>query len=93
VVHRFWEAIETLKNLPLSQVPDEVISIWAEYLAPDAKCSVNIDCRSLELTKEALNPPSRWSFDVAAVSIAVVVLSIYRGIDRNFYWEWFLCQN
>jgi len=59
--------VENLRNMPLSQVAQEVESIWAEYLAPDAKCSVNIDCRSLELTKEAMTTPSRWSYDVAAV--------------------------
>ena len=65
---KFWEAVENLKRLPLSQVPQEVDAIWAEYLAPDATCSINIDARSLDLTREAMNTPSRWTYDVAAVS-------------------------
>ncbi|CAB3379890.1 Hypothetical predicted protein [Cloeon dipterum] len=66
---KFWEAVENLKSLPLSQVASEVELIWNEFLTQDAKCSVNIDCRSLEVTKEAIATPSRWSYDVAAAHV------------------------
>lgn len=58
-----------MKCLPQSQVKDAANAIWEEYLAPDCACPVNVDSKSLELAREAVNAPNgpnRWCFDVAA---------------------------
>ncbi|RZF34282.1 hypothetical protein LSTR_LSTR010256 [Laodelphax striatellus] len=47
-------------------VQERVTEIWAEYLAPDASCPVNVDSHSHELTKRNMQHPDRWSFDTAA---------------------------
>lgn len=43
--------------------------IWAEFLAADASCPINVDSRSYEITKKNLESPDRWSFDVAAAHV------------------------
>lgn len=67
-VNRFWEAVQELKALPQSEVQEKVSEIWAEYLAPDASCPINVDCQSYDVTKKNMENPDRWSFDCAAVS-------------------------
>lgn len=52
---KFWEAIQDMKSLPQCQISKAAHSIWNEFLTEDAPCSVNIDSKSLELTREALN--------------------------------------
>ncbi|XP_058813635.1 regulator of G-protein signaling 7-like [Topomyia yanbarensis] len=67
---KFWEAIQDMKAQPQSQIKDAANAIWNEYLAPDAACPVNIDSKSLEISREAIKggtvSQSRWCFDVAA---------------------------
>lgn len=63
---RFWEAVQELKALPQSQVQEKAMEIWAEFLAPDASCPINVDSRSNELTKKNMEVPDRWGFDCAA---------------------------
>ncbi|XP_049783624.1 regulator of G-protein signaling 7 isoform X2 [Schistocerca cancellata] len=64
---KFWEAVQEVKALPQKDVQDKVNEIWAEYLAPDASCPINVDSRSYEITKKNMESPDRWSFDVAAM--------------------------
>lgn len=58
-----------MKKLPQSEVKEAVQNIWKEYLSPDATIPVNVDSKSIELAREAVNAtgtPNRWCFDVAA---------------------------
>lgn len=64
---RFWEAVQILKTLPQSQVQEKANEIWAEFLAPDASCPINVDSKSNEVTKKNMENPDRWSFDCASV--------------------------
>jgi regulator of G-protein signaling len=68
---RFWEAVQELKALPQKDVAQRVAEIWAEYLAPDASCPINVDSHSHEITKRNMAQPDRWTFDTAAVSMVV----------------------
>lgn len=71
---KFWEAVQELKALPHSQVQNKVAEIWAEFLASDASCPINVDARSYEVTKKNMEVPDRWSFDCAAVSVFIFYL-------------------
>ena len=59
-----------MKKLPQSQIKEAAHVIWVEHLAPDAPCPVNVDSKSLELAREAIQKSAsnfnRWCFDVAA---------------------------
>ena len=66
---RFWEAAQDLKALPSSQVGARAMEIWNEFLGPEAKCPVNVDSKSHEATRLAMDKPDRWTFDRAAVSL------------------------
>jgi regulator of G-protein signaling len=69
---KFWEAVQELKALPQSDVQNKVQEIWMEFLAPDASCPINVDCKSYEITKKNMESQDRWSFDCAAVSSRIV---------------------
>lgn len=71
---RFWEAVQELKTLPQRDVQAKVKEIWDEYLAPEASCPINVDSRSYEFTKKNLEQPDRWSFDIAAVIIHIILI-------------------
>lgn len=60
-----------MKKLPQSQIKESANAIWTEYLSSDAPCPVNVDSKSLELSRENVNTPNpnRWCFDVAAEHI------------------------
>lgn len=69
---RFWESVQEMKALPQSQIKEKVNSIWREFLSPDAACPVNVDSKSIELAREAVQTagtPNRWCFDVAAAHV------------------------
>ncbi|XP_066999200.1 regulator of G-protein signaling 7 [Anabrus simplex] len=66
---KFWEAVQEVKALPQKDVQDRVNEIWAEFLAPDASCPINVDSQSYEVTKKNMELPDRWSFDVAAAHV------------------------
>ena len=68
LIIRFWEAAQDLKALPSSQVGARAMEIWNEFLGPEAKCPVNVDSKSHEATRLAMDKPDRWTFDRAAVS-------------------------
>ncbi|XP_017869788.1 PREDICTED: regulator of G-protein signaling 7 [Drosophila arizonae] len=66
---KFWESVQEMKALPQSEIKEAIQKIWQEFLAPDAPCPVNVDSKSVELAREAVNSPNgpnRWCFDVAA---------------------------
>lgn len=69
---RFWESVQQMKALPQSGVKEAVNNVWREYLSPDAPCPVNVDSKSVELAREAVQSttaPNRWCFDVAAAHV------------------------
>lgn len=77
LVFRFWEAVQEMKTLPQSQIKDAAKAIWDEYLAPDCACPVNVDSKSLELARDAVNGAtnSRWCFDVASDHVFLLMKS------------------
>lgn len=77
----FWEAVQEMKALPQSEIKETIQRVWNEFLAPDAPRAVNVDSKSVELAKEALNSPNgpnRWCFDVAAAHV-------YHLMERDSY--------
>lgn len=61
-----------MKALPQRQICEAAQNIWIEYLARDAPCPVNVDSKSVELAREAVQTqggPNRWCFDVAAAHV------------------------
>uniref|UniRef100_A0A1B6MK51 RGS domain-containing protein n=1 Tax=Graphocephala atropunctata TaxID=36148 RepID=A0A1B6MK51_9HEMI len=66
---KFWESVQELKALPQKDVLQRVSEIWAEYLAPDASCPINVDSHSHEITKRNMAQPDRWTFDTAAAHV------------------------
>ena len=58
-----------MKALPSSQVGARALEIWNEFLGPEAKCPVNVDSKSHEATRLAMEKADRWTFDRAAVNI------------------------
>ncbi|KAK9889334.1 hypothetical protein WA026_004609 [Henosepilachna vigintioctopunctata] len=66
---KFWEAVQQLKSFPQSEVQNKVTEIWAEFLAPDASCPINVDCQSYEVTKKNMESLDRWSFDCSAAHV------------------------
>ncbi|KAK2707611.1 regulator of G-protein signaling 7-like isoform X2 [Artemia franciscana] len=63
---RFWEAVQDLKQLHQRAVATRSREIWSEFLGTEATCPVNIDSKSLEATRLAMDNPDRWTFDRAA---------------------------
>ncbi|XP_037072180.1 regulator of G-protein signaling 7-like [Pollicipes pollicipes] len=66
---RFFLALQELKTLPQRAVAARVQEIWSEFLAPDASVPVNIDSRSLDVTKRNMEQPDRWTFDAAGAHL------------------------
>lgn len=61
-----------MKALPQHAVSETAHNIWKEFLAPDAPCPVNVDSKSVELARIAVETsggPNRWCFDVAAAHV------------------------
>lgn len=77
---RFWEAVQELKALPLSDVQEKVEEIWGEFLAPDASCPINVDSRSYEMTKKNMENPDCWSFDATAVRSPISHILLFHCI-------------
>lgn len=76
-VYRFLTAVQELKALPQRDVEEKVNSIWAEFLSPTASNSVNIDSKSMNITKKNMDCPDRWTFDSAAVCYNHILLILY----------------
>ncbi|XP_076062555.1 regulator of G-protein signaling 7-like isoform X2 [Oratosquilla oratoria] len=65
----FLTAVQDLKALPQKDVSSKVEAIWEEFLAPNAPVPVNIDSKSMNVTKKNMNNPDRWTFDAAAAHL------------------------
>lgn len=69
-----------MKALPQSAIKEAIHNIWQQFLAPDSPYAVNVDSKSIDLAREAVNcnNPNRWCFDVAAAHI-------YHLMERDSY--------
>lgn len=48
--------------------------VFSEYLAPNAKCQINIDSKTMEKTVQEMANASRFTFDAAAEHVYTVLL-------------------
>lgn len=84
-----------MKALPQREITDAAKNIWKEFLAPDAVCPVNVDSKSIELARlavEATGGPNRWCFDVAAAHVYHLMESdSYSRYLRSDMYKEFLC--
>ncbi|XP_017064458.1 regulator of G-protein signaling 7 [Drosophila eugracilis] len=94
---KFWESVQEMKALPQSEIKEAIQKIWQEFLAPDAPCPVNVDSKSVELAREAVNSPSgpnRWCFDVAASHVYHLMKSdsYSRYLRSDMYKDYLNCS-
>ncbi|XP_017056309.1 regulator of G-protein signaling 7 [Drosophila ficusphila] len=94
---KFWESVQEMKALPQSEIKEAIQKIWQEFLAPDAPCPVNVDSKSVELAREAVNSPTgpnRWCFDVAASHVYHLMKSdsYSRYLRSDMYKDYLNCS-
>ncbi|KAH8373185.1 hypothetical protein KR009_001175 [Drosophila setifemur] len=94
---KFWESVQEMKALPQSEIKEAIQRIWQEFLAPEAPCPVNVDSKSVELAREAVNSPSgpnRWCFDVAASHVYHLMKSdsYSRYLRSDMYKDYLNCS-
>ncbi|XP_017133473.1 regulator of G-protein signaling 7 [Drosophila elegans] len=94
---KFWESVQEMKALPQSEIKEAIQKIWQEFLAPDAPCPVNVDSKSVELAREAVNSPAgpnRWCFDVAASHVYHLMKSdsYSRYLRSDMYKDYLNCS-
>ncbi|XP_026845826.1 regulator of G-protein signaling 7 [Drosophila persimilis] len=94
---KFWESVQEMKALPQSEIKEAIHKIWQEFLAPDAPCPVNVDSKSVELAREAVNSPNgpnRWCFDVAASHVYHLMKSdsYSRYLRSDMYKDYLNCS-
>ncbi|XP_042874072.1 regulator of G-protein signaling 7-like [Penaeus japonicus] len=65
----FLNAVQELKCLPQKDVHDKVQAIWDQFLAANAPVPVNIDSKSMNITKKNMQNRDRWTFDAAAAHL------------------------
>lgn len=73
---RFWLGVQELRYGPGTEgkIKKKVKEIWDEFLAPGAKAEINIDGKTMEATKIAMKSPSRFTFEVAAGHVYLLLL-------------------
>jgi len=73
---RFWIAVQDLRYGPGTEpkIKKKVKEIWDEFLAPGAKAEINIDGKTMEATKQAMKTPTRFTFEVAAGHVYLLLL-------------------
>ncbi|XP_055523475.1 uncharacterized protein LOC129717529 [Wyeomyia smithii] len=71
---RFWMAVNDLRRSSHSQITRKVKDIYEEFLEPGAPCEINIDGKTMEKVQQGLKNPSRFSFDLAAEHIYMLLL-------------------
>ncbi|TNN18782.1 Regulator of G-protein signaling 7 isoform 1 [Schistosoma japonicum] len=67
---RFWQACQVLKGAPLREVRQSIMSIYQQYLAPNAVEPINIDSRIADLVRRHIDDESnttlnRYCFEAA----------------------------
>ncbi|XP_006813443.1 regulator of G-protein signaling 9-like [Saccoglossus kowalevskii] len=70
---RFWQACEELKFSPQSQIEQNVQEIYKEFLATGARCEINVDGKTVEVTQKALQKPCRFTFEAAQTHIFMLM--------------------
>ena len=53
----------------------ECQKIWQQFLAPGAEMLVNVDSTSHNITRQNMQNPDRWTFDVAAAHLYYLMTS------------------
>uniref|UniRef100_A0A8C4TJM9 Regulator of G protein signaling 6 n=1 Tax=Erpetoichthys calabaricus TaxID=27687 RepID=A0A8C4TJM9_ERPCA len=91
---RFWLAVQDLKQRPLQAVPDRVLEIWQEFLAPGAPSSINLDSHSFEKTSQNVKDPGRYTFEDAQEHIYKLMKSdsYTRFLRSNVYQDLLLLK-
>lgn len=51
-----------------------IFDLYREFLEPGAPCEINIDGKTMEKVQQGLKNPSRFSFDLAAEHIYMLLL-------------------
>lgn len=77
--------MQELKCLPQKDVNAKVQEIWDEYLSPNAPVPVNIDSKSMNITKKNMQNRDRWTFDAAAVSGIIGYLSLAKNTHLLYF--------
>lgn len=87
----FVEAVWKMKKLGQKDVAVECQRIWQQFLAPGAEMLVNVDSKSHNITKNNMDAPDRWTFDVAAAHLYYLMTSdSYSRYLRSNYYKDFL---
>ena len=80
-----------ISNLYISDVAEECRRIWSTFLGPGAEMLVNVDAKSHKTTKQNMETPDRWTFDVAAAHLYYLMSSdSYSRYLRSQHYKDFL---
>ena len=78
-------------NLSILDVAEECRRIWRLFLGPGAEMLVNVDAKSHKTTKQNMETPDRWTFDVAAAHLYYLMSSdSYSRYLRSQHYKDFL---
>jgi len=87
----FVEAVWKMKKLAAKDVAEECRRIWSTFLGPGAEMLVNVDAKSHKTTKQNMETPDRWTFDVAAAHLYYLMSSdSYSRYLRSQHYKDFL---
>ncbi|THD25395.1 Regulator of G-protein signaling 7 [Fasciola hepatica] len=93
---RFWQACQELKGAPLRELRQRVLSIYNQYLAPNAVDPLNVDSRISESIRRHLSDNTgtnldRYCFEEAETHIFHLMKSdsYYRFLRSDYYRELF----
>ena len=83
----FCETVSEYKMLPTSQLRITAPLIFKQYVGPTASNEINIDGKTLRLTKERMETPDRYTFDLAQNYIYDLMRkdSYCRFLKSHFY--------
>ena len=80
-----------IDSLILIDVAEECRRIWSTFLGPGAEMLVNVDAKSHKTTKQNMETPDRWTFDVAAAHLYYLMSSdSYSRYLRSSHYKDFL---
>ena len=85
----FCEEVSAYKTLPISQLNLRAPQIFKRYIGPTARSEINIDGKTFRLTKERMERPDRYTFDLAQNYIYDLMRkdSYSRFLKSHFYTE------
>ncbi|CAL8090934.1 unnamed protein product [Calicophoron daubneyi] len=92
----FWQACQELKGAPLRELRQRILTIYNQYLSPNAVDPLNVDSRVAEAVRNHLNESSgtnldRYCFEEAEGHIFHLMKSdsYYRFLRSDYYRELF----